>query len=659
MGALRKRREVGSPGGPLAEQALNLPANRLAEVLITPTGPNLSAEDQAIAERRFAIIEPLIRPEKFGFSGTKGAIVEAISKKHGVPRSTIYSWCKSFKDGEGLPALVNKDRVDKGKPRSLNMAALEFILAAAAPRKGVTGIWSVKEIFRAYVEESAWRARHLGKRLAEPRAQEYLRYLDEYGKLSPGAMLPQASYATFVRWFDRIPEMYKVMARSGNEAFANTQEILSFRNLTELLPLDYVVMDHRLLDLFCLLPQRDGWKLIRPWLTAAIDMRTRKWLAWAIVETPSSDSIASVLKQVFLKHGLPSALYWDNGKDFRCEWFEGKNRRAGSAPRVAELDEGMRGVLETLNIRVHHAIVRRARAKIIEPNFVNTANFDKSLPEWCGHKPTERPERFGDLMERHERWVEDRELEQRPFRTIAEIAWLYGEFLENDLNERPHTGEGMRKVTPTGLGWKCPNECWELLINQVPRRSADPEVIQFCFRKRRKTTIRHGEIRASFGGFEYHYRIVDAPTRLMSLNGREAEVAYDSHNLEMVAVYHEGSFIGLAKNIELRRMGEQIFVEDERLRRASRREVHQLIKRVHTAVPIASPEERALRRMEVKPERREPRRIEAQVALPGSIADGIEAVRNNDNEPQPERIDVEAVPRVAEQEDDAEFHFFR
>jgi len=245
MGALRKKREVGSfPGRTLAEPTLDLRRSRLAEILITPTGPNLSAADQAIAEHRFTIIEPLIRPDKFGLSGPKGATVDAISKEHCVKRSTLYSWLKAFNTG-GLPALVNRDRADKGSPRALNTPALEFIASASMPRAGVTGIWSVREIFRAYAQESAWRARHVGKRLTETEALDYLRYLDEDGRLSPDARLPEASYATFLRWFNRMPSTIRTMARSGKEAFANTQEILSFRNLTELLPLDYVVMDHR------------------------------------------------------------------------------------------------------------------------------------------------------------------------------------------------------------------------------------------------------------------------------------------------------------------------------------------------------------------------------------------------------------------------------
>ncbi len=261
---------------------------QLAAALTTPTGPNLSAEDRIIAERKFAIIEPLVAPERFPEVWAEcgqqvGAVMRALVLKHGVKRSTVYHWLKAFENG-GLPALVNKDRADKGKPRSFNNSALEFILAAAMPLRGSYGMLSVREIFRAYGEERIWREAHVGKRLSETESGKYARYLDADDKLSEDARLPEASYPTFNRWYARIPTSVKVMARKGTEAFANTQEILSFRNLTELSPLDYVVMDHRQLDIFCLDQQPKGWKLVRPWLTAAIDMRTRKWLGWVIVE---------------------------------------------------------------------------------------------------------------------------------------------------------------------------------------------------------------------------------------------------------------------------------------------------------------------------------------------------------------------------------------
>jgi hypothetical protein len=247
-------------------------------------------------------------------------------------------------------------------------------------------------------------------------------------------LLPELCYDTLRRYFGRIPEVVRVMARRGEEAFSNTQELISFRDLAALSPLDYAVMDHRRLDVFCMVHGRDGWKLIRPWLTASLDMRTRRWLAWTLVETPSSDSIAYVLKRSFLLYGLPKAVYWDNGKDFTCEWFEGRQTKSRQAEAAKGLNDGWRGVLETLGIRVHHAIVKRARAKIIEPNFRATALFDKSLPWWCGHKATARPERFAQLLNAHEKWLRG-EAESPAFPTIEQLAADYDDQMEA-LNER-------------------------------------------------------------------------------------------------------------------------------------------------------------------------------------------------------------------------------
>jgi len=602
------------------QKVIELPATpgQMALDLSVPIGPNLSDGDRAEARRRFEIIEPLIAPDRFvgvwAQCGSKMGVVDLLAGQHQVSRSTLYHWLTAWR-ASGVQGLVTRDRSDKGRPKALNGAALDFLLAAALPKKGGYGSLTCLEICRAYGEERAWRAAHLGKALGEFERGKYARYLDERNRLSAAALLPAASYETMRTWFNRIPEVVRVMGREGLEAFSNTQEIISFRDLGSVQPLDYVVMDHRRLDLFCLMPVRGGWTLARPWLTAAIDMRTRKWLAWAIVETPSSDSIATVLKRVFLNFGLPVGLYWDNGKDFTCEWFEGRQVRSREAGRISELAPEWRGVLETLGVRVHHAIVRRARAKIIEPNFVRTAEFDKSTPWWCGHKPTARPERFDALMDQHEKWLRG---EAPPaFPTIAEVAGLYSEQMET-LNERDLQGEGMQKATPTGRGWMCPNECWEILIGRVPKRTVDPATLQFCFAKRRTVTVRNGEVQTTFGAEKYHYRLLGNPQGLMILNGREVEFAYDPLDLETVALYCESRFVGLAGNAELRRMGEQDFVEDEKLRRASRREVKKAIAAAHQ-VYVPGVVERAARRAEVRPARIEPGREEIAVELPAAV----------------------------------------
>jgi transposase InsO family protein len=632
-------------------------AGQLALTLTAPVGPNLSVEDQKEANWRFTVIEPLVHYDEYKVQyPRKGELVAYLSKAHDTKMRTIYRWLSLWQTG-GLPALVRRDRSDKGQARSMNDAAKALLLKLATPQKGVYGVLRIAEMWRVYEEERVWRDAHITRPMAEMERQKYALYLDEKDRLMPAAALPKVSYETFRVWFNRIPEMVRTLAREGGEAYRNSQEIISHRDFDAVSPLDWVVMDHRRLDIFCLMRERGGWKLARPWLTAAIDMRTRKWLAWSIVETPSSDSIATCLKRVFLNFGLPKELYWDNGKDFRCEWFEGKRRRERTEERIKELDPAWRGVLGTLGIRVRHAIVRNARAKLIEPNFGRVSNIDRGLPEWCGHKPGARPERMAEMVKAHDAWA-DGQREDTPFRTIDEIAALYNAAMRN-LNEMPLEGEGMRKVTPHGHGWMCPNEAWELLIGGVERRSVPADVLHMCFAKRKELTVKHGEIVTQHLGRDYHYRLADNSLRLMKYNGQAVEFAYDPFDLGEGAVYYESRFLGLVTCVELRRMGEQAFVEDEKERRRARREIKKAIQAVSGIAPAPSLEERLARREELRPARVEVVRVEVAAELPAPVVEAAAAVAA-DREFAFEAAETAVVSatETAAPSEDEEFTFF-
>lgn len=628
---------------------------QMALSLTVPTGPNLSDADRIEVEKRYRIIEPLIARDRFAsiwatHNNSKLDVLDWLARQHKVGRRTIYTWLADWKSS-GITGLIPRDRKDKGTAKVLNTAALEFILACAYPKHGAYGKLTVRDIFRAYADERRWRAENIATKFEDNfNRQKYQRYLTADGHFVPSAQLPVASYSTFKNWFNRIPEITKVMARDGEEAFHNTQEILSFRDLGAVEPLDYLVMDHRRLDFFCLIRDgRLGWKLARPWLTAAIDMRTRKWLSWVIVETPSSDSIATTLKRSFLNYGLPKAAYWDNGKDFRCEWLEGRTSREESR-HPGELDATFRGVLDTLGIRVHHAIVKRARSKIIEPNFGRTAKFDRTLPWWCGHNPMARPDdRFDKLLAQHERWMTGANVEPA-FPTIEQVADLYTKFL-NDLNERPLEGEGMNKITPSGRGWMCPNEAWELLIPRVEKRTVPEDVLHLCFAKRRSITIKSGEARTTFGGRQFHYRM-ENQLRLMAFNGCEVQFAYDPLDLQTAALYYEGCLVGLVECIELRRMGEDDFVEDEKNRRIARREVKAHIATVHSQVFVPDYELNHQRRA-VNP-RTEPARRVTQAVVPAAVELAAAAVLEARAIPEPVQLVAVAPAPVA----DEDFDFF-
>jgi len=622
-------------------------------------GGTFSEANRAKAAERYQIIEPLINPDKFSelwweCENNPKSVIQHLAAQSGVSAATIEDWFGKF-GAEGYRGLVRRGRSDLGRSRSLNRAAVEFVQSAALVYD------SAKEVFRAYQEERPFRAAIAGKQLTKAEvAQVGPRNVDQRGYLCESAQLPVADYKTILRCIARLPKVARVMARQGDEAFSNSQEIISWRDIAALQPMDYVVMDHRVLDIFCLVRSRDGWHLVRPWLTAAIEMRTRKWLGWVVVETPSSDSIAAVLKRVFLDHGLPERVYWDNGKDFRCEWLEGKHTRKRQSGKVSELDASWRGVLDSLGVRVHHAIPYRARSKMIEPNFVRIANADKTMPEYCGHKPTARPERFAELIGQHEAWVAGQR-ETTPFRTIEQIAAIYNDVIE-DLNERELQGEGMHKVTPTGRGWMCPNEAWELLTRHVERRTVKPEDLQFCFTKRRELKVQHGELKMMLAGRPYHYRILGNDRALMMLNGETVELATDPLDLGEAAVYYQARFVGLAHCVELRRMGDSAFTEDERLRRGARREVKRFLRAMNAAVPVPNSETRLERRKAVLPSRDNVPRLERPAEMPAAIAEAQAAARE-ERDFQFKAVDVDVAratkPTQPNDDDSDVFNFFQ
>jgi transposase InsO family protein len=631
----------------------------LALGLSPVVGLNGSELAQAKASEQYRrIIQPVLNPE--GHPELRGLgrteLIQHIADQTGKKVRTVYRILERWEE-QGITGLTRKIRADRGNPRALNDAAKEFIVTAVLPEAGVRGEFSVRETYRVYEEERRWRASHAGKPLSQADRVEYRRYVGSDGCLLASAQLPEASYDTFCREVNRLPDLVKAMARHGEEGYKNG-ELLSFRDIASTSPLDYVVMDHRVLDIFAMVRTRTGWDLQRPWITCALDMRTRKWLSWCFVSVPSSDSIATVLRKLFVNWGLPKAVLWDNGKDFRSHWLEGRREKIEGAKPADGLPEKWAGVLETLNIRVHHAIVRRSRSKLIEPAFGAIADFDRTLPEWCGHKPGARPERFEQMLKEHEAWIAGKRSEP-VFRTIEQVTELYSRKIE-DLNETPHTGDGMRKVTPTGLGWACPNEVWELNIPRVERRTVPEEVLQLCFAKRRELTVRNGEVQTTFGNQPYHYRLSENRLALLALNGKKVELAYDTLDLSKAAVYYEGAFIGLADNAELRRMGEADFVEDERDRRRTRREVKDVIKRLHQSVPVPDAEKHLARRAEVLPTRTEPARPEATATIPAAIEAAAKAVAEEKAfsfaDARAEMDSIEAPPPVAE--DDCEFHFF-
>ena len=624
--------------------------------LMAPGGSQMSDEDRAVAEERFRVIAPLIEPTRYRsiwIGRTKDQVVELLSesntrtlktsgRKVPISKRTIYNWVARWegkRDGRrGLQALVDQDRCTKGQAKKFNQAALDLVVKLMTPKPGADGYgeMTVWDAFSAYHEELTRRQALDGQPLAGDDAKRLRNYLDSDGRLLPEAQLSPVTYETFRRLVRSLPQPLLTLARKGRENFDAVEVPYSYRALSKLEPLDWVVMDHRQLDLFCLLPDRKGWKIGRPWVTAALDMRTRRWLSWVIVAQPDSQSIATSMKRLLLEHGRPRAFYWDNGQDFECDWLD--------------------GVLQSLKIKVTHSIVKRARSKIIEPNFRRLSNFERTLPWWTGHKTAARPdERLGKLYKQHDRWLVDAKVE-RPFRTIDEISTLYDQLFA-DLNSKPLEGEGMQVVSADGLSYQSPEEAWNSLAGDVTREAVDRATLLFMFRDRRKVKVAHGQIRLSYHGSQFIYEPSsdDAPLALAPFNGKSVEVALDKLDLQTVAVFYEDKLVCLADNMELRGMREDAFKEDEKVRRRMYRWFKSLIDAAHQQLDVPTPIEALERRVREAQELPEPERKTVNMIYP-QVGQAVAAMGSRERFSFAQGGEI----RSAEAEDDSgtEFEFF-
>ena len=143
---------------------------------------------------------------------------------------------------------------------------------------------------------------------------------------------------------------------------------------------------------------------------------------------------------------------------------------------------------------------------------------------------------------------------------------------------------------------------------------------------------------------------------MMAINGETVELAYDPLDMGQAAIYYRDRFFGLAKCVELRRMGEALFVQDEKDRRSSRRQVKKAIAAVHAVGIAPSFEERLARRAEILPAR-DFTRPEMPAQIAGPVVEAAEAARLEAAIPEPTPVEKVASPDAAA--DDDEFQFFK
>ena len=218
-------------------------------------------------------------------------------------------------------------------------------------------------------------------------------------------------------------------------------------------------------------------------------------------------------------------IYSDNGREFLTHDIGGKGFRERKS--YTESDEHRPPtILELLGIEFRTALVRNAKAKIVERAYRTLKEqFSRLFDGYTGGHILERPERLKHIAKNPDNFtvVED-------FRDYVD-GWVTGLY-----NREAHSGDGMNN--------RCPDEVYAACL--MEQRIATPEELNLMMlRNGNIQKVKRNGVVLKFYDKELWYRTDDL---CMYHFDEKVYLRYDPENLDTVRVYNtEDRFIGEAK----------------------------------------------------------------------------------------------------------------
>jgi transposase InsO family protein len=264
-----------------------------------PERLNFSPEQNVQAMKRQEEIAPLLefssrsrrsRPTFRTVGGlavrSMNSLADFLADQHQVSSRTLWNWYAQYRK-LGYAGLVDRVRSDKGESR--------FLKAQPA--------------VRALIEN-----KYLGERLSVRLVYEALRR--DWRSLEPECPRPP-SYGAIRSYLKQLPKPLLVLSREGKRQFQERCEPYLLTDFESLLPNQIWVSDHGQHDAFVrndLFSGISANAAVRPWLTAVLDMRSRKIVGTAWSATPSSHTISSALRVGITDLGFLRSSTWTTAR---------------------------------------------------------------------------------------------------------------------------------------------------------------------------------------------------------------------------------------------------------------------------------------------------------------------------------------------------------
>lgn len=287
--------------------------------------------------------------------------------------------------------------------------------------------------------------------------------------------------------------------------------------------------DHKQLDLVC----RWGDGMVRPWLTAWMDWRTRPLVGWTLSENPNSTTILAALRHGLIQpenFGGPRCVWIDNGKDYDAWLFHGQTKQQRRERIKPNVDEPAAiGIFAALRIEAHFATPYNPNGKARLERFFRTLEaFSRTFDTYTGDSVETKPERLSNVLATPRMVPAFDAVRQR----IAQHIVGYNADAEHSKDDLAEAG-----VTLS------PNEALARWCD-TRRVPADAKALDLLLMHwHRPTTVGRNGIAINLAGQTLHYGQFEqalAPFKaLKKADRRPVRIAFDPHDLRTIRVHDE------------------------------------------------------------------------------------------------------------------------
>lgn len=326
----------------------------------------------------------------------------------------------------------------------------------------------------------------------------------------PQLLTVMPTYSTFCRHLESdIEEALKTLGRQGEKAFTDRYAPYIRRVYDNMRSNEWWIGDNHTFDIMTL---GENGKPHRLYLTAFMDARSGMITGFYVTDNPSSQATVYALRRGIVEYGIPENLYLDNGREFLTRDVGGLGHRQKKSTR----DEfAPPNILQRLGIKMTNAIVRNARAKIIERRFLDVKNgFSRLFRTFTGGNVTEKPEQLKSVLKSGNIMTDEE------FIAIAETI------INNYLNMQVYNGSVAKDKGKTR------RQVYE--DNLLTKRTAEEsELNLMLMRSSRLQTVGRRGVHLKISGRQIDYFNSD----LLHLQGKQVYFRYDPDDLGSVRIY--------------------------------------------------------------------------------------------------------------------------